>query len=489
MKYVGITIGPIFKTIRKAISPVGLWYASTFFSEVTRQFCESLIEEYGDEAEIFSPYFETNELQRNGIGTFHDRILFSISDTTKDQLESLISQTKKKMEKYISVSSEEKRIFLEHYLHLDYVIFDEETLLGKSLVEELNWALDAIELMRASKNSVNTNLFDTIFIGRKNDRNYYLRDNPLLPSQDNFLQKEGRFIAIEDIARDTTETEHFPYFAVISSDGDRMGAFLASMCQDQEGNYLPLAEQVKKIRNFSKLCQEYTSKAATDINQHGGMTIYAGGDDLLFLAPVAMIPTFSNELHSAFKKIFQLEQMDKSQSDISLGVAIRYEKFPLYETLAEAQQQLQKAKQAGGGQVALSISKHSGQSLSISFNHLIFQKLFEMMEELGTKEEQLQSLLYSIESQAVLFELLFGQAQLNQLSLAEFQEKFANQFAHIHQASFEQYVEILAELAYIFYIEDGGRYRIQLKEQENCVQHFSTILRTIKFFKGGERES
>lgn len=30
MKYVGITIGPIFKTIGEAISPAGLWFGSYF---------------------------------------------------------------------------------------------------------------------------------------------------------------------------------------------------------------------------------------------------------------------------------------------------------------------------------------------------------------------------------------------------------------------------------------------------------------------------
>ena len=41
-----------------------------------------------------------------------------------------------------------------------------------------------------------------------------------------------------------------------------------------------------KVEKFSKSCMEYTSNAAGLVKEYGGVTIYAGGDDLLFLAPI-----------------------------------------------------------------------------------------------------------------------------------------------------------------------------------------------------------
>jgi hypothetical protein len=44
-------------------------------------------------------------------------------------------------------------------------------------------------------------------------------------------------------------------------------------------------ENDEKCRAFSKTCLEYCSEVAKRVNSYGGITIFAGGDDLLAIVP------------------------------------------------------------------------------------------------------------------------------------------------------------------------------------------------------------
>ena len=41
-KYIGITIGPILQTLEEAGTPAALWFASSYFSDLTRRICQAL---------------------------------------------------------------------------------------------------------------------------------------------------------------------------------------------------------------------------------------------------------------------------------------------------------------------------------------------------------------------------------------------------------------------------------------------------------------
>ena len=125
MKYVGITIGPIFKTIGEAISPAGLWFGSYFFSTVTKKLCEQLNDI--PNVKIFSPFYSSNSNQNpqeDGIGRYHDRILFLDNDSTltSEGLETIISKVKEEMtEKFGKFNTKEIRDFVDNYLRIDFV--------------------------------------------------------------------------------------------------------------------------------------------------------------------------------------------------------------------------------------------------------------------------------------------------------------------------------------------------------------------------------
>ena len=363
MKYVGITIGPIFKTIGEAISPAGLWFGSYFFSTVTKKLCEKLVEI--PNVKIFSPFYNSNSNQNpqeDGIGRYHDRILFSVdgNTVTEEKLQKIISAVKKEMAgKFGKFNSGQIENFINNYLRIDFVILNEETIneiIGKSgkagnnIAIILNDALDALELMAAGKGRTDMNLFAPFFAGQKGNRNIYIKKSKLFtdtkPNSQLVIKHPDRdsdLKAIEDIAlsrkKEKNSSEEVPdgevaptrseYYAVVNSDGDKVGTLLKALCKDLE-----ISKQSERINIFSRACLDYAGEAAKLVGKYGGMTIYAGGDDLLFIAPVHSLLSLCSELDEMFKKTLKkgLEEVDLPDDSInvslSFGVAVQYVKYP-----------------------------------------------------------------------------------------------------------------------------------------------------------------
>ena len=105
-KYIGITIGPIVDTMLDVSSPAATWFASFLFSDITRRLCKKILEEEEfKDTEIYSPYYsEEVDIYADGVGKYHDRILFSIEvETTKveDCMHKIIFQVKKDTAEYM----------------------------------------------------------------------------------------------------------------------------------------------------------------------------------------------------------------------------------------------------------------------------------------------------------------------------------------------------------------------------------------------------
>ena len=80
-RYVGITIGPIYDTLLEASSPAAMWFASSMFSDMTRQLCNEIDEQILSAehyiGKMYSPYYDRNEAKKAGaVGKYHDRIIF-----------------------------------------------------------------------------------------------------------------------------------------------------------------------------------------------------------------------------------------------------------------------------------------------------------------------------------------------------------------------------------------------------------------------------
>lgn len=538
MKYVGITIGPIFKTIGEAISPAGLWFGSYFFSMVTKKLCEKLVEI--PTVKIFSPFYDSDSNQNpqeDGIGRYHDRILLSVDDDTviEEALRNIISAVKKEMaENFGEFNSGQIENFINNYLRIDFVILNEETIEesgkdGNNIAIILNDALDALELIAAGKGRTDMNLFAPFFAGQKGNRNIYIKESKLFTDTKlnsqlliSYSDHASELKSIEDIAlsrkkeesssKEVPEGEVAPtrseYYAVVNSDGDKVGTLLKALCRGVD-----ISEQSGRINIFSKACLDYAGKAAKLVEKYGGMTIYAGGDDLLFIAPVQSLFSLCSELDKMFKKTLKerLEEVNLSDDDInvslSFGVAVQYVKYPLYEALERARVQLYKAKESygkcsngsaisGGNRLGIELVKHSGKTVQLMIENEKLDVIDDLIKYRATTNDQaLESVLYNLQDTEIIFKLLFEKTAQNVFDFQEYKMRFLNNFNNPNQLSYHSYLDEIATFFYDNYLNEyqdtkakvnGVCTKRNISIGEFYTKELQAILFLVKFWQGGK---
>lgn len=534
MQYVGITIGPIFKTIGEAISPAGLWFGSYFFSTVTKTLCEKLVGI--PNVKIFSPFYDFNSNQNpqeDGIGRYHDRILLSVDDNTvtEEELKNIISAVKKEMAgKFGKFNSGQIENFINNYLRIDFVLLNEGTIneiigkrekAGNNIAIILNDALDALELMAAGKGRTDMNLFASFFAGKKGNRNIYIKESKLFtdtkPNSQLVIKHpddSSDLKSIEDIAlsrkKEENSSEEIPdgevaptrseYYAVVNSDGDKVGTLLKALCRDVD-----ISEQSDRINSFSRACLDYAGEAAKLVGDYGGMTIYAGGDDLLFIAPVHSLFSLCSELDEMFKKTLKqgLKEVnlpdDSINVSLSFGVAVQYVKYPLYEALERARVQLYKAKESCGNRLGIELVKHSGKTVQLMVENEKLELIDDLINYRATTNDQaLESVLYNLQDTEIIFKLLFEKTAQDIFGFKEYKMRFLNNFNNPNQLSYHSYLNEIAKFFYDNYLKEY-HYKpdTKVKVDEVCTKRnisigefytkeLQAILFLVKFWQGGK---
>lgn len=129
--------------------------------------------------------------------------------------------------------------------------------------------------------------------------------------------------------KDTTPVDgsHDSYYAVLLMDGDNMGQFFN------------VAEQ--EVRNTSQQLSIFASEAVPRIvEEHSGVLLYAGGDDVLALFPVQTVLSAAYSLRSAFGD----EKNGLKGATASTGIAIGHKRTPLQQMLNQARALEKEAK-------------------------------------------------------------------------------------------------------------------------------------------------
>lgn len=526
--YVGITIGPIGDTIGEVTSPAALWYASMIFSDITKRLCETISKRFAD-VRIYSPYYDKNDEiinKEDGVGKFHDRIFFSSEGLSKDDLDCIIKEIKMKTKERFpkSISNDEDEDFLEQYIQINYIIKQrDEKLTASNCILELSPYLDSLELMKTFPSSDKTNVFDRLFRGENENGNKYIKESGLFNKIDRdknqFLNKDNNIRTIEDIAshnktiEDNAKWKH--YYAIVYADGDGMGKFLERLSDDN-------------VTFFSKACLKYDNDAASTIAKYGGMSIYAGGDDLLFIAPVIKnqnenIFTLCNDIKARFNALIKksIEDMDELNNKdeilnkllptVSFGISIQYEKHPLYEALESSRKLLYLAKKDGDEEctnphkdnMLVELKKHSGQSIALLIpnkSFYVFKEFIDLQHKYKLEDaKRLQSVLYTLESFDTLISVLNVKArQDNKIDLEAYQEAFANLFDNEGQNEAKGYIRELSKIYYENYIRQsderikisvpGYALKEQPKDKTDNMQALTNMLRMSKFFFEKEGE-
>ncbi len=372
--YLCITVGPILETLNMADSPVALWYASTMFSNLVARLCRSLREELSytiltpnapEELELDDECHSTD-----GVGRFHDRIICwgQTEELTKARtaVEDCIARTKKAVAEEVYAALEEAyQPALEAYMQVQYVMLPQERVDSGNPILATARYMDALELCPSVQAIADDNPLFRLFA-----KNNTLKNAPMfraVAEKDCLSGRDGRIRSIAQIAGVSGSPKKFSrYFALVQADGDAMGRVLQNKAD------------IEKTRDFSRACMGYAGQAAQQVRRFGGMPIYAGGDDILFLAPV---------VNGENKTVFQLcREIDALYQDmlndpgaqerttLSFGISIQYYKFPLYEALERGRNLLfGEAKSYENTQsqkhcMAIHLEKHSGQSAGLKLD-------------------------------------------------------------------------------------------------------------------------
>ena len=147
---------------------------------------------------------------------------------------------------------------------------------------------------------------------------------------------------VEQISKESTEGGEpagvpVPYAAVLKADGDRMGQLLSR------------AESAEESRSISRALRRFASDVRRIVREHRGHAIYAGGDDVLALVPLAQALDCSRVLAERFRESLggvaqTMRAPDSERPTLSVGLGIGHVLEPLGALRARADDAEEHAK-------------------------------------------------------------------------------------------------------------------------------------------------
>ncbi|WP_456389962.1 Cas10/Cmr2 second palm domain-containing protein [Hydrogenimonas sp.] len=456
MKTIAMTVGPIVDTLALGRKTSEIWAASYLFSKLMKEVIAKLrniegvrfLVPYADNDALFEPKDE-------GIGRFHDRFILQSETLTLQKVRQIVDELRDTLSDAIAdaikESPEKVRAQMADYIRC-YILETEKSLDNPIL--DLGPKLDALELHTPPLPKGDEAL-------RK-----FLRRNVVLKSKlakDSFSHKPS-FTSIPAIAaqeddRDIETSEDFKnayrYIAIVHADGDNLGKVLESYGQNPA--------------DFSEKLFDFGDKAAKTLEDFGAQTLFIGGDDLLFFAPV---------LHRDGRTIFDLidtlsedyaSSIGDDRTTLSFGVSVTYYKYPLYEALERSREALfGKAKHyEGKNAVAVAIQKHSGQSFDFTIGkketaYTLFKEL--LSDTLAQRSE----LPHSLHHKLAKLNTLFRSAPPE--SIANIFDNFFNE--EIHTKKFAEGLEKSRKI-----VETVG-------DDKKAEERLFAMLSTIKLLRG-----
>jgi len=437
--YYGVTIGPIIETLNKAQKTLEIWAASYMFSRLAKNIAENL----NDKVEFIIPYVIKDNKKDNGIGMYHDRLVFK-SDLSLDEIEKVIYDVKFNLAKDIAkvLKEDENRVnnYIQKYIKT-YIVAKNDS---QNLIEEIYDILNHLEFN------------DEVYQFENYIDRFLIRENIL---KSNLLKSSGKkgFDSIPEIASKASGIEIgykeddsdyylelknklkddfkqvYKYIAIVHADGDNLGKVVKGINDN----------------SISKILFDFGSEAKEILKKYSCNTIFIGGDDLLFFAPVIMKVKNENDEYEN-KTIFDLldeirtaynDKFNNSQTSLSFGVSITYYKYPLSEALKLSRDALFNKAKTEKNSVAVSVRKHSGQmnELILRFDDKRYEYFKEFLNKSLNDEIDLPfSVHYKLKNLESILKLL-----------NDFDGFFENYFNEdIHKQKFKEgleYIKILIE--------------------------------------------
>jgi len=198
-------------------------------------------------------------------------------------------------------------------------------------------------------------LYDSTFTPQTFEDDYGLRvtEEDLEPARD----------SLRDLYR-TAQCRPSTYYAILRMDADGMSEKIAD-CQSPE-EHQKISQTLSKFAGqVLQIVEGEVEVKVSDQQERklAGRVVYAGGDDVLALLPVADVLPAAAALREAFRKVLQ-EPLP--QATISAGIVLVHHRHPLDSALRAAREAEHTAKQVKGKDaLCLYALKRSGEAVRV----------------------------------------------------------------------------------------------------------------------------
>ena len=178
--------------------------------------------------------------------------------------------------------------------------------------------------------------------GLANPRNTPLSDIPPRSSMDDPDEGPRTHLlkALRKLNKNVAK-EARPFFALLLMDGDRLGEKLRVVDPGQ----------------ISRSLTRFTQEVPQIVEKYNGVTIYAGGDDVLAMLPVSSAVECSLALRRAYLEAFDaISFQDGTEPTVSCAIVFTHCHKALQSTLEQARHQLEDVAKDGNGRNSLALA-------------------------------------------------------------------------------------------------------------------------------------
>lgn len=166
-----------------------------------------------------------------------------------------------------------------------------------------------------------------------------------------------------------------PYYALLSADGDNMGAAI---------DYLTIQPHPQdEHRKMSVSLSQFAVKVRSIVERHQGALVYSGGDDVLAYLPLHTVLPCADELAEKFSEAMSVFKIAEGVSPtLSTGIVVAHHLEPLSDALELAREAEKMAKTVDGKHgLAITVSKRSGVDRTILGRRKVIGPRLQQMVE------------------------------------------------------------------------------------------------------------
>jgi CRISPR-associated protein Cmr2 len=482
-KHIGITLGPIGRIASYADDTKGLWATSYIFSYIGKCLVKNL---FKNQNKVIKPYitaemFETS----NGVGFFPDQYIIEANEGDFETLCNTCDNILNDLGVLIASQLNKDAPDIIEYIKntIKVYIIEKEIDDNEDIIKTMDNYLNAIECHDLYQHIQTENYlaqffnkvidsFLTIDAFNKEERRLFntVIEYSAYELFNEITTEKDRNSLIKDIENGKTIDKLKPYhkhIAIVSADGDHIGKAFAALKE--------------KSSILNKALLEYNLLVSNIVSCYGGQSVFQGGDDLLFFAPVyngkETIFTLINEINNLFKEKVSdkcasvKEQLEGKMPTLSFGLSVSYYKHPMFEAHELSNDLLCKAKNTGRNRICAQICKHSGQTTILSLDKAskTYEKSLDLIKlglTLGKTNEFLHSTTYWLMNNKEILNHILSCEMDNEVMLKNY---FTNSFDEdIHQISKENN-----------FFDTLQNYLIE-SPKETAVEDLSAILRFIE---------